>query len=262
MRLCFAYTVFNGLELLPGSIDQIINHVDEVVICYQSVSNRGNINPNIEKELEHLQDKKITIIEFVPDLKLDTKTNELNKHNLMIDAARVLKCTHIIVGATDHYYKSDEFIQAVGLGQNYDCTFTSMFTYYKIPTWQLNPIEDYKMPFIMRVYPETKFVRSVRYPVVVDPSVKINTVGRFHVFSETQIMLHHYSMVRNDIHEKFTNAASPTLARSIAGGYLDEFFNYDLKVNPGLNYYQGRKIKVVPNYFSIPELTQVAHSQC
>ena len=252
MRLCFAYTVFNGIELLAGSIAQIKDHVDEIVICYQSISNRGNLNPDIDEQLKPFEDdEKISIIVFKPDLKLDTKTNELNKHNLMIDAARHLKCTHIIVGATDHYYKPDEFIQAVGLGQNYDCTFTSMFTYYKNPTWQLTPIEDYKMPFIMKLYPETKFVRSVRYPVVVDPSVKINTVGRFHVFSESQIMLHHYSMVRDNIEEKFINAASPTFARSISDGYLDEFEKFTPESNLGIKYFQGRRIKEVPNYFGI-----------
>jgi hypothetical protein len=259
MKLCFAYTVFNGFELLQGSINQIKDHVDEIVICFQDISNRGNFNADIENQLDQLEG--VSIIKFVPDLKADTKTNELNKHNLMIDAARHLHCTHIIVSATDHYYKSDEFIQAIGLGQNYDCTFTSMYTYYKNPTWQLLPIEDYKMPFIMKIYPESKFVKSVRYPVLVDPSVKINTVGRFHVFSESQIMMHHFSMVRNNIEEKFVNAASPTMAQIKSAGYIDEFENYNAESDNGIKYFQGRKIKVVDNYFSIQVQSQEAHNQ-
>jgi len=259
MKLCFAYTVFNGFELLQGSINQIKDHVDEIVICFQDVSNRGNFNGEIENQIDQLEG--VSIIKFVPDLKADTKTNELNKHNLMIDAARHLHCTHIIVSATDHYYKSDEFIQAIGLGQNYDSTFTSMYTYYKNPTWQLLPIEDYKMPFIMKIYPESKFVKSVRYPVLIDPSVKINTVGRFHVFSESQIMMHHYSMVRNNIEEKFVNAASPTMAQIKSAGYIDEFENYNAESDNGIKYFQGRKIKVVDNYFSIQVQSQEAHNQ-
>lgn len=259
MKICYAYTVFNGFELLQGSINQIKDHVDEIVICFQDVSNRGNFNPDIENQVDQIEG--VSIIKFVPDLKADTKTNELNKHNLMIDAARHLKCTHIIVSATDHYYKSEEFVNAIELSKDYDCTFTSMYTYYKEPTWQLIPIEDYKMPFLIKLYPQTKFVRLPRYPVVVDPSVKISTVGKFHVFSESQIMLHHYSMVRDNIEEKFINAASPTFARSISDGYVDEFEKFNPELNLGIKYFHGRSVKVVDNYFNIQAQHQAKHSQ-
>jgi hypothetical protein len=252
VKLSFAYTVYNGTELLKHSIKQIENIVDDIIICYQTVSNRGNLNLQLEKELIKLSvKKKVRLIRFNPNLNLDTKTNELNKHNIMLNAARDSGSTHIIVGATDHFYKPDELKAAIAKSVNFDCTFTSMYTYYKHPTWQITPLEDYMMPLVMKIYSQTKFERRVNYPVRVDPSVKVNTCGKYHVFPESEIMLHHYSMVREDIMNKWKNAASPTFERLASEGYIDEWNNYDIELNQGVKYFHGRKIRIVDNYFDI-----------
>jgi hypothetical protein len=58
-------------------------------------------------------------------------------------------------------------------------------------------------------------------------------------------------MVRDNIFDKFLNAASPTLERSASEGYIDEWNNYDIELNQGVKYFHGRKIRIVNNYFDI-----------
>lgn len=255
MKLTACYTVFNGLELLEKSIDQIYNLVDEVIICYQTVSNKGNKCDKVEAFVYHhfASMEKVTIIDFTPDLKKNTKQNESVKHQLMIEEAKKNGSTHFFLSATDHYYHASEFIAAKKIVErdDYDVTFTKMFTYYKFPTWQLIPIEDYCMPFIMKLYANTEIVNRT-YPIVVDPSVKVNTCEKWMLFASDLIMMHHYSMIRTDIKSKFLNAAaSIRWGKNAVDVFVAEYENYNLNSNPGIQYFQGRKVKEVPNYFEL-----------
>jgi hypothetical protein len=71
------------------------------------------------------------------------------------------------------------------------------------------------------------------------------------VFLPNEFLFHHYSLVRNDIIEKFSNSPSRSLNQWKETGYIDEFLNYDIEKNPGVGYFGGRKIKIVPDYFDI-----------
>jgi hypothetical protein len=263
MKLAACFTVFNGLELLEKAIQQIEDHVDEIIVCHQIVSNKGNKSDSVHKFIWDLHTRtmysnKWSFIQFHPDLSKNTKENERNKHQQMIDYARQLSCTHFFLAATDHFYSPDEFVFGKNTCQvhDYDVTFTKMYTYYKHPTWQLTPIENYYMPFIMKLKPDTKISKVPVYPVVVDPSVQVNTISdHFYIFEEKDLMLHHYSMIRQDIRDKFKNAAaSIRWMKDQVDRFIDEYENYDLKENPGLEYFSGRKIKEVPDYFNIQAL--------
>lgn len=258
MKLAACYTVFNGLELLKQSIEQIKNHVDEIIICYQDISNKGNkcdkVHPFIMDFARNFNGKNIHILYFKPDLPGNTKENERKKHQKMLTTARILGCTHFFLAATDHFYKEKEFVFGKNTCQlhNYDVTFTKMFTYYKYPTWQITPIEAYCMPFIMKINPDTKIESKINYPVVVDPSVKVSPMNNFYVFEESDLMLHHYSMIRENIADKFKNAAaSMRWTNGLAEKFENEFLNYDYELNPGIEYFQGRKIKIVEDYFKL-----------
>ena len=109
MKLAVCYTVWNGLEFLGPSVAQIYDSVDFVVICWQKQSNKGEINPDIETTISRFKAKKYKIVEFKPDLSKNTKQNERDKHNLMLETARKLEASHILFSATDHFYRKDEF---------------------------------------------------------------------------------------------------------------------------------------------------------
>lgn len=251
MRLGIIYTVFNGCELLEKSIAQIRSSVDEIVIVYQETSNRGQqIKEEDSKAIFDLsfENDDYTFVKFNPDLSLDTKTNELNKHNLGLKKLKELGCTHFMLSATDHFYSPVDFIKAKVKAKDYDVTLTSMFTYYKHPTWQITPIENYYMPFICKLYPETQYVKK-QWQLLVDPSVRVNTDKSIYLFREDEIMMHHYSMIRIDIENKFNNAAASSRWGDKEKLYLDEYNNATLESK--LAYFKGRGLKEVENYFSI-----------
>lgn len=256
MKLTACYTVFNGLELLERSIDQIYSLVDNVIICYQTISNKGNACDKVESFVyyQFKSKKKVVIIKYTPDLAVNTKENERRKHQLLLETAKNIDSTHVFLNATDEFYDKNEFFFAKTATEsaNFDLTFTKMFTYYKHSNWQLTPIEDYYKPFIIKLYPETKIEVVRNYPLKVDPSVQVNTCKNWYLFSEKDIMMHHYSMIRENIRDKFKNAAASIRWRNNeAELFANEFESYDLTLNPGVKYFQGRKIKVVENYFGI-----------
>jgi hypothetical protein len=259
MKLAACYTIFNNLELLEKSIEQIYNSVDVIIIGYQLQGWNGRESTEILPFIEQLKtcqySDKFRFTCYDVDTKITPKANEINKHNQMLDFARNVGCTHFFISACDHFYNTNDFNFAKKIAADFDVTLSKMFTYYKYPTWQLTPIEDYCMPFIMRIYNDTKFIKAYDYPQRVDPAIKVNTCKTHYTFSESELMMHHYSMVRIDVNEKFSDSASRfRWEASKPKEYLDEYNNYDFKSNPGVKYFQGRKIKIVDDYFTLDTL--------
>jgi len=245
------YTVFNGEELLEKSMQQMADVVDFFVICYQETSNKGEKNPNLLRFLARFAGKNgVILLNFEPNLAINTKQNERNKHQLMLDVARSNAATHVILAACDHFYRKNELKMAVATSvlSGFDVTFTAMFTYYKRPTWQLFPKEEYYMPLVIKLHPETAITQTRTYPVLVDPSVKVNTCKKWWVFPIQECALHHYSMVRTDINSKFKNAAASIRWKP---EQVERFLHeYDhAAVGDSISYFQGRKIVEVENYF-------------
>lgn len=254
MKLVAIYSVFDGLELLRGAMKSIENCVDGFIISYQKTSNHGEVDETVMEQMIPLinEFENIAVIPFAPDLKLTDKKNELNKHNQAIELAKALGFSHFIIGAVDHYFDEDEFQAAKTVAEDFDLTLTGMFTYFKKPTWQLYPIETYLMPFICKLYTETKFVEPVwKLPYVVDPSVRINTTAKHFLFPQSQIMMHHFSMVRADVAKKIRNAAGNKRWGTKINDYLNEAQNYSIEENKGVEYFKGRTIVEVPNQFNI-----------
>lgn len=254
MRLAALFTVFNGLELLDKSIEHILPHVDEVVIAYQEISNKGNRSEEVFQAVrKYIGRDKFHVIKFDPTPGINTKENERRKHNHLLEYAKKLQCTHFLFMATDHFYMPEEF-ERVKNNLKHDCTYSQMFTYYKHPTWQLTPPEDYYMPFICRLREETAVVicRSKFYPCRVDPALMINTCATYKLLPPEELMMHHYSMIRSDIRNKFANAAaSIRWSPQQVEIFIDEFENYNPEENKGITYFGGRTVKVVLDYFNI-----------
>jgi hypothetical protein len=257
MKLAACITAFNGLELLEQCLINFEKSCDELIVCWQEVSHKGRRDTSVERIVKEITGSfplPVTLVKYNPVIERGVKENERKKHNQMIVAARELGCTHFIMGATDHFYKSHEVDWAKQIVEkfDYDVTFTSMYTYYKHPTWRLTPIEDYHMPFICKITPETRIEKTSTYPVYVDPSVKVTPINNYYHFREFEVMLHHYSMIRADLKEnKFKDAVSPVWRPGLMEQYITEFNNYDIEKNPGVSYFKGRKIEVVENYFNI-----------
>lgn len=253
MKLAALYTIFNGLELLEGSIAQIASEVDLIVIGYQTISNTGIESKEVQTFVRRFENSpKIKLVKFKPDLKLNTKENERRKHQKMLNAAKKEGCTHFILSACDHYYVKEDFRKAKEAVKtsDVDVSFSYMATYYKKANWRLFPSENYCMPFICKIQDSTRFISAVNYPVVTDPSVRVAPFKTSLVFPANELIMHHFSMLRIDVESKFRNAASSVnWSEEKIQGFIREFNN----ARPGMpvKYFQGRKIYEVKNLFNL-----------
>jgi hypothetical protein len=253
MKITAIFTVYNGLELLENAANSIAKSVDEVLICYQNTSNKGEINPYVGAFCSTLG---YQCFEFTPDLALNTKQNERNKHDLMLQTAKKQGFTHAILMATDHFYTKEQvdFAKKDVIANDWDITATAMFTYYKQPNWRVEPIEDYFMPFIIALRPNTQIERVANFPWLTDPSVQINTCQRHRMYETSEVILHHYSMVRIDIADKFRNAAASIRWKpDQVDAFISEFEN--AKLGDSISYFKGRVLVESEYYFTLPNTT-------
>lgn len=261
MKLVAIYTVFNGIEHLELSMKQVLPYVDMVLISYQTISNRGEHRPELKEQLIAIskKHKNVFLLPYSPNMAINTKENERRKLNQAIQYCIGGGFTHFVLLATDHYYMPDEFIKAKVKAEKYDVTLTKMYTYYKKATWQLTPIEDYCMPFICKLHPHTEVSKEEYKGYRTDPSVRINTRDSIYCFEQHEIMLHHYSMVRIDVMDKFKNAAAGIRwTEEQRQEYQNEYLNYNPFENPGIKYFGGRKIKIIPDHFGVQECIDAA----
>jgi hypothetical protein len=130
----------------------------------------------------------------------------------------------------------------------YDATACRLFTYYKLPTYQLEPIEDYWVPFICQVKPVQQVLNW--HWCLADPKRGIAPVNKFHAFSETDLMMYHFSYVRRNLLMKLTNHCSPLVA-----GATDETIKAfeDWQPPMPMPVYPTHSIKIVPDKFGIAQ---------
>jgi len=251
MKLAALINAFNNTSMLLSAVESIRGKVDLIIISASTHSHYGKEITNIDKErIESI--KGVELIWFKPKIGVTPHENSKNKVQQRIEKAKDMGCSHFLLMAEDHFYTDKQFQWAKKSIETYDpdITLSKMYTYYKHPTWQLYPIEDYFMPFICKLYADT-LVTTLPYPYKVDPSVRVKPSESFLEFHEDELMLHHFSMVRDSIYEKLNNSAASQNWRDTISEKIREYEHYDLKENKGIKYFKGRKVKLVDNYFGL-----------
>lgn len=250
MKLAAIYNTFDGEELLEGSIAQIADEVDEILIVYQLESNIGEHYPELLTTLAKIKElwPKIRLRKYAPDLELPAATNERQKRQIGLDWALRLQCTHFLFLDNDEYYERDAFALAKALLENgnYDASACRLYTYYRQPTYRLEPIENYWVPFICRLKLGLK--AGSRFPARVDPTRGVSSIERCYLFVEGELVMHHYSYVRKDIGRKLRNSSAAFRFNSIP--QLASRFGSWQPGMPMINY-RNHGIIEVPNLFSI-----------
>jgi hypothetical protein len=250
MRLTAIYNVFDGIELLEGSIKQIHKECFNLLIVYQITSNYGEVDEGVEKFVRRLVliYDNITLLLFIPDLSQSGSQNERNKRLAGLAAARQLGGSHFLFVDCDEYYMPEEFRWAKNhiILNNYDSTACRLFTYIKHPTYQLTPVENYYVPFISAIDVEL----CDTYPVYADPTRR-TTGNRFYEFKQQELMMHHFSWVRNDIGKKLRNSS----AKVNWINDIPDMINKHIDFTPHslFKYYPGHTILEVENMFGIIE---------
>lgn len=227
MKLGCSYNLFDGEELLRDSVLSIRESVDYISVVYQTISNHGNdCSPDLLDRLIGMQDEKLIdgLFHYDPDLTKSPHHNELAKRNIGLQKSRDHGCTHHISMDADEFYDQVQFesLKVVTEELGLDSSACSLFTYYKNNYTILDPIEQYYVSLIFRIRPGIDY-RIISFPELVDPTRRQDP-GQFKLFSQDQIMMHHFSYVRNDIKIKLINSSAKQ--NTTDGAIEDVVFNY------------------------------------
>jgi hypothetical protein len=247
MKLAAIYNLWDGEELLRGSVKCIEDHVDAIIIVYQSISNFGEVYCPLSslRDLEHCY-----FVKFAPE-EGSGFANEKRKRNLGITVAKGLECTHFIAMDCDEYYPNFGAAKQLYIDSGKEGSVCKMMTYFKDPTLCFENPDNYYVPFIHKLNPNTE-TGLPGYPFYVDPTRAINTTDVI----ELPILMHHFSWVRKDIKKKIRNSSAKN---NIACSNLEaDYFNPNVKEGYFVKDF-GQKLMRVPNVFSIniPHLTEL-----
>jgi len=212
MKLGVSYNVFDGEELLEGSIKSIRQSVDYISVVYQTISNFGKeCSKDLLPLLERLKkDKLINDIVFYQPISLPPHVNETRKRQIGLELSLKNDCTHHMSMDADEYYEKSNLdnVKKMMIINEYDSSYCQMLTYYKTWEYKLDPPEEYFVPLIYRIKHGTTFVLSTPSPVLVDPTRRISGITKPLILKREQIQMHHGSYIRDDIRKKLENSSA------------------------------------------------------
>lgn len=225
MKIGVSYNLFDGEELLEGSLNSIKKFADHICVVYQEISNYGKYNPNLESLLKELKGQGMIndIIEYKPNFSLSPQENEIIKRNLGLSNSIKNGCNYHMSIDADEFYNPTELdmVKKILTENSYDILFCNMLTYYKNENYVLDPPESYYVPFLHKINENTEFIFAYPSPVEVDPTRRTK-FQNFKIFDRNQIVMHHMSMVRNDIRSKLENSSAKILFKD----EIDKIVNY------------------------------------
>lgn len=214
MKLAAVYICWDGEELLPYSIANILPLVDDIIIVWSRKSNKGEIgNFNPEQFKYHL-------VNHEPDLSLTPHDNERAKRNAGLDEAKRLGFTHFLMLDCDEFYDHAQFKAAKQkiIERRLNGLICDVQVFFGSPELTIGKDPATRVPFIHRIFPNLKFKQSRHYPFAydkngcrIDPTRQLNV--KTGVEFDKDLTMLHYSWVRKDIRIKVRNS-SANLARS------------------------------------------------
>lgn len=226
MRLGVSYNVFDGEELLEGSIRCIRSEVDYISVVYQTISNFGNsCSVELVPLLNRLKDEGLIdeLFEYKPKVNKGGHFNEITKRNIGLSLSEGNGCTHHMAMDSDEYYDVEEFknMKKIIEEEGYDSSACQMSTYYKSSKFRLEPKEEYYVTLPFKIKHGREFIIGHPFPVLVDPTRRIEC-GKCKIFTRDEIEMHHMSYIRRDIERKLRNSSAKVNFEK----WIPEFLNY------------------------------------
>ncbi len=250
MKLAAIYNVFDGEELLEGSINQIRDHVDVVICVVQTVSNYNEVyDGGYEKVFRLWMDGLVNSFIFYTPIVTDSGAkNETRKRNIGIQKSIELDCTHYISIDCDEYYNTEDFAKAKDMCEIYSSTYVPLKTYFS-PNHILTPNENYYVPFICKLYKDTKVGGYDFGGVYCDPTRKDNSNNTPYNLGNEGIYMHHYSWVRNDLERKINNSSANINLKNYKNDLIE--FCKNPKTGIEIPFYKGHQLEEVEDKFNI-----------
>lgn len=217
MKLGVTYSLFNGEEMLCGSITAIRDQVDYINVVYQTHSWFGvEANPDMVLMLNKL--KKDGFLDNIIEYKFDDFDNNsdldfytLDKKNIGVEDLKKHHCTHCMIMDADEYYKIEELKSAKEyiLLNNITCSCCSIYDYHFSPCCRNRDVNKYAVPFIFKLRRYSRLSQHHHMPCLVDPLRTfpyIKWFDKFHYFST--VTMHHMTGIRKDYNKKLQASIS------------------------------------------------------
>lgn len=246
MKLAAIYNVWDGEELLKGSMMRLKDHVDLFIIVHQKESNFGEWYeqfPSIEHICLNGEFKLVELYEYQPRVGMGGAFNEKAKRNMGLDIARSAGCTHFIHMDCDEYYEDFGEAKQLYINSGHKGSVCKLYTYFGEPTLRFENPDGYYVPFIHELRPDTK-AGDTKYPFYCDPTRRINETD----IVELPVFMHHYSWVRNNIERKCRNSSAKSNIEK--GTMLKDYYSKELGPGYYVKDYKQRLIEV-ENIFGI-----------
>lgn len=213
-KIGVSYSVWDGEELLEGSIKSIRSEVDYVNVVWQKVSWYGKpCHPDLEKRLTQLKEQGLIdeLVFFAPDLNKPAQINEINKRNLGLEHAKKARCTHFMTMDTDEFYHTEEFAAAKKYVLENDLTHTACNMYnYADETHRQSRRCAFFVPFLYKIGMFSKLSKNCfgKKLWFIDPTKQMN----YNIFSRFcflhNVDQHHFGVTRRDVYKKYANSAT------------------------------------------------------
>lgn len=249
MKLAAIYNVWDGVELLYGSMKCLKDDVDVFILVWQDISNFGeHYNPINYFNIPDFG-CEVLLVKYEPTGHFGT-INEVLKRNLGLQYAKQEGCTHFLHMDCDEYYEDFGTMKRQFMESGAKGSVCKILTYFKKPTLRLEAEDNYYVPF-MHELKESTFAGAKNYPYYADPTRKIQQL--YVPIDESNVILmdmpmHHFSWVRKDIERKARNSsAKKNIERS---QLLQDYYSDETKAGYFLKDY-GQKLVEVDDLFGI-----------
>lgn len=228
MILGISYNVFDGEELLEGSIMKIRELVDYVSVVYQTTSNFNKKNDKVELVVQDLLTRGIIdeILKFEPK-NVTGYNNEIVKRNLGLQLSKKNLCTHHMSMDADEFYLPEEFKWMKNHLGEHDGAYCKMQTYYKSWGYQLDPPEEYYVSTIQKIKPGSQYIFQYPSPVLVDPTRRMNKIVKPIIFRRDEIQMHHGSYIRENLRSKLENSSSQAAFENDIDRIVEHFYKWE-----------------------------------
>lgn len=206
-----------------------------MIIVYSNSSNYRTVVNNTEF-LKSPEYKDCHIFRCEPKEFQQPADNERMKRNFGLQKARELGYTHFITADADELYDSiDVDWEAAG-------TVVGCQTYFKSPSLTIG-LDRTLVPFVHKITPTIAHAWNRAYPyafdlvgIRIDPTRQMN-INKGVVFND-EIVMHHFSWIRKDYHQKIENSTARNNIRKSTvlkdlleakEGYFCEFYQRRLE---------------------------------
>jgi len=248
MRLIALYSVFDGEELLEGSVRQIRPFVDFILCSVQTLSYTGETYAGGSEMAHDLKRKGLVdqVAMFTPTLTERPQICELRKRFGAMQLGFNAGFSHFLHVDVDEYYVPDQFRWATDFmdTSDADCSLVYSQPYFKRPDWELDNLDRAFFPFIHRYRPGLMCTGS-NFPYVCDPTRTVNAQN-ITILPKENILMHHYSWVREDIGRKMRNYSTGGALEG--SGILEDYRNAEVGSRIRL---LDRRVRQGKNLFNI-----------